>query len=349
MPHSAIGPIAVHLPKKVENINQLASMFDKWDIEEIFTKTGVRNRHIAEPDQCASDLGVAAAERLFTRYNIDRNSVDFLLFCTQTPDYILPTTACLMQQRLGLPTSIGALDFNLGCSGFVYGLSLADGLIHSGAARRVLLITAETYSKYIDQSDRSLRTIFGDGAAATLIEASEEPSLGQFVFGTDGRGANTLMVTEGGARPKNDAIQPSKRKRWPSSMFMDGPELVRFSLEAVPPLIDRLLEQSKWTRDNVDVYLMHQATALMLNRLRNRLNLDEEKAPEALEHYGNTVSSTIPILIHDLRVTGRLRPGKQTLMIGFGVGLSWAGCAWTETWQAQQCACETVEAHRQAA
>lgn len=349
MPHSAIGPIAVHLPEKIESIDQLASMFSKWDIETIFNKTGVRNRHIAEPDQCASDLGVAAAERLFDRHNIDRESIDFLLFCTQTPDYVIPTTACIMQQRLGLPTSIGALDFNLGCSGFVYGLSLADGLIRSRAARRVLLITAETYSKYIDESDRSLRTIFGDGAAATLVEASEEPSLGHFVFGTDGRGANTLMVTEGGARPKEQAIQPSKRKRWSSSLFMDGPELVKFSLEVVPPMIDRLLAQSKWTRDKVDIYLMHQATALMLDHLRKRLEVDLEKLPEALEHYGNTVSSTIPILIHDLRAGGRLRPGKQTLMIGFGVGLSWAGCAWTETWEAAQCAFEPVEAHRQAA
>jgi 3-oxoacyl-[acyl-carrier-protein] synthase III len=349
MPHSAIGPIAVHLPEKVENIDQLAAMFDKWDIEEIFTKTGVRNRHIAAPGECASDLGVAAAERLFKQHNIDRQSIDFLLFCTQTPDYILPTTACLMQQRLALPTSIGALDFNLGCSGFVYGLSMADGLIQSGAAKRVLLITAETYSKYIDPTDRSLRTIFGDGAAATLVEASDEPSLGQFVFGTDGRGANTLIVTEGGARPKDQAIQPSKRKRWPSTLFMDGPELIKFSLDVVPPLIDQLLTQAKLTRDKVDIFLMHQATALMLDRLRNRLDLDLEKMPMALEHYGNTVSSTLPILIHDLRVGGHLRPGRQTLMIGFGVGLSWAGCSWTETWEAQQCACKPVEAHRQAA
>ena len=130
---------------------------------------------------------------------------------------------------------------------------------------------------------------------------------------------------------------------------MDGPELVKFTLDVVPPMIDRLLAQSKWTRDNVDMYLMHQATALMLDHLRKRLNLDLEKLPEALEHYGNTVSSTIPILIHDLRAGGRLRPGKQTLMIGFGVGLSWAGCAWTETWQAQQCECVPVEAHREAA
>ena len=249
MKFAAIGPIAVHLPERVEDNEFLGAQFPKWDMPLIYAKTGIRQRHIAAPDECASDLGVAAAERLFAENNIDRSTIDFLLFCTQTPDYVLPTTACLMQDRLGLPTSIGALDFNLGCSGFVYGLSLADGLIRAGIARRVLLVTAETYSKYIDPTDRSLRTIFGDGAAATLVEPSDEPSLGSFVFGTDGRGADTLLVTEGGARPKAHAIQPRKRRRWPSTLYMDGPELVKFSLEVVPPLIDRVLANAKWRRD----------------------------------------------------------------------------------------------------
>jgi len=308
----------------------------------IFSKTGVRQRHIAGPDECASDLGVAAAENLFAEHQIDRSTIDFLLFCTQTPDYPLPTTACLIQDRLGLPTSIGALDFNLGCSGFIYGLSLADGLIRSGTARRVLLITAETYSKYIDPTDRSLRTIFGDGAAATLVEPSDEPSLGGFVFGTDGSGANMLLVAEGGARPVQNAIQPRKRKRWPSSLYMDGPELVKFSLDIAPPLIDSVLARAQWTRDQIDMYLIHQATLFMLNHLRERLSLDREHTPEALEQYGNTVSSTIPILIRDLRQSGRLRPGKQTLLMGFGVGLSWAGCVWTETWAAEQVQVQTT-------
>ncbi len=336
MRYAAIGPIAIHLPEKVEDNDLLGSQFPKWDMDLIYAKTGIRARHIAEPNQCASDLGVAAAEKLFAEYDIDRNSIDFLLFCTQTPDYPLPTTACLIQDRLGLPTSVGALDFNLGCSGFVYGLSLADGLIRAGTAKRVLFITAETYSKYIDPTDRSLRTIFGDGAAATLVEASEKPSLGSFVFGTDGRGADTLLVTEGGARKPDDAIQPRKRRRWPSSLYMDGPELVKFSLEAVPPVVEKVLTQANWTRDQVDMYLLHQATVFMLDHLRERLSLDREHTPEALEEYGNTVSSTIPILIHDLRRKQQLRPGKQTLLVGFGVGLSWAGCAWTETWCAEQ-------------
>jgi 3-oxoacyl-[acyl-carrier-protein] synthase-3 len=342
MKYAAIGPVAVYLPEKVEDNDFLASQYPKWDMELIFAKTGVRQRHIAGPEECASDLGVAAAEKLFADFQIDRGTIDFLLFCTQTPDYPLPTTACLIQDRLGLPTSIGALDFNLGCSGFVYGLSLADGLIRGGTASRVLLITAETYSKYIDPTDRSLRTIFGDGAAATLVEASDVPSLDGFVFGTDGSGGDMLLVSEGGARPAKDAIQPRKRRRWPSSLYMDGPELVKFSLDIAPPLIEGVLARAKWTQDQIDMYLIHQATLFMLDHLRERLSLDLEHTPEALEDYGNTVSSTIPILIRDLRESGRLRPGKQTLLMGFGVGLSWAGCVWTETWAAEQVQVQTT-------
>ena len=331
--YAQIGPIAFHLPELVEDNDLLQNLFPKWDMELIYKKTGIRARHIAARGETAADLGAIAAEKLFQKFHIERDSIDYLLLCTQTPDYPLPTTACLMQDRLKLPTSIGALDFNLGCSGFVYGLSLADGLIRSGVARRILFITAETYSKYIHPTDRSLRTIFGDGAAATLIEAADEPSLGSFVFGTDGRGADTLMVTEGGARLPEDAMKPRKRKRWPSPLVMDGPEIVKFTLEVVPPMIQRVLEQAKWTRDDIDLYLMHQATFFMLDHLRSRLHLKAEQIPLALQEYGNTVSSTLPLLMHDLRATGQLKPGVQTLMIGFGVGLSWAGCTWTETWR----------------
>ena len=340
-----IGPIAFHLPETVEDNDLLKSLFPKWDMELIYKKTGVRARHVVAPGETASDLAVAAVEKLFREHDIDRRSIDFLLLCTQSPDYLLPTTACLLQERLKLRTSIGALDFNLGCSGFLYGLSLADGLIRSGAGKRILLVTAETYSKYIHPTDRSLRTIFGDGAAATLVEAADDPSLGGFVFGTDGRGADTLMVTEGGARPAADALQPRKRKRWPSLLVMDGPEIVKFTLEVVPPMIERVLEQSKWTRGNVEFYLMHQATLFMLEHLRARLNLPEEQVPLALQEYGNTVSSTLPLLMHDLRTAGRLRPGTRTLLIGFGVGLSWAGCSWTETWQPRNVSASAAVQH----
>jgi len=333
MKYGSLGPIAVHLPEQIEDNNLYAAEFPKWNMDLIYAKTGVRQRHIARPEECVSDMAVAAGERLFGEFGIDRSSVDFLLLCTQTPDYPLPTTACLVQDRLRLSKWIGALDFNLGCSGFIYGLSLADGLIQSGAAQRVLLITSETYSKYIHPTDRSLRTIFGDGAAATLVDAADEPSLGGFVFGTDGSGAEALMVPEGGARPKSMALKPKKRQRWPSALVMDGPELVKFTLHVVPPTVEQMLRKTGWCREQVDLYLLHQATTFMLDHVRERLQLSPEKMPLALENYGNTVSSTIPILIRDLRNEGRLRPGMRSLMIGFGVGLSWGGCGWTETWQ----------------
>lgn len=335
MQYAALGPIAVHLPARVESNEQLQAEFPHWDMPLIYSKTGIRQRHIAEPHECASDLAVAAAEQLFQRHDVDPRSIDFILLCTQTPDYPLPTTACLLQHRLKLRTSCGALDFNLGCSGYVYGLSLAEGLIRCGAARRVLLVTAETYSKYIARDDRSLRTIFGDAAAATLVEAVAEPSLSGFVFGTDGSGADMLLVAQGGARPAEHALRPRKRQRWCSSMFMDGPALVTFAEESIPPLIDQVLDRADWKRQQVDLYLTHQATLLLLDRLRKKLDLTWEQFPLSLENYGNTVSCTLPILINDLRAADRLKPGTRCLLIGFGVGLSWAGCAWQETWQAR--------------
>jgi 3-oxoacyl-[acyl-carrier-protein] synthase-3 len=330
--YAQLGPIAVHLPERVETIDHLAAEFPNWDVKMIEAKTGVRERHIAAPGECASDLGVEAAEKLFRDFDIDPQSVDFLLFCTQTPDYPLPTTACMVQNRLGLKTSCGALDFNLGCSGFVYGLGLADGLIRAGTAKRVLLITAETYSKYIHAEDRSLRTIFGDGAAATLVIAAEQPSLLGFTFGTDGSAANSLLVNTGGARPPETAMKPRTKWRWPSRMYMDGPGLITLTLETIPKVLEQVLETSGVSRDEISLYLMHQPTRKLLDELRNALGISEAQMPMALEQYGNTVSSTIPILIRDLRAEKTLRPGTRTVMIGFGVGFSWAGCQWTETW-----------------
>jgi 3-oxoacyl-[acyl-carrier-protein] synthase-3 len=333
---AAIGPIAVHFPQQRETIDDLRAEYPDWDVDLIYRKTGVKERYIAAPDETASDLGVAAAEKLLTENRIDRSSIDFLLFCTQTPDYPLPTSACMMQDRLGLPMSIGALDFNLGCSGYVYGLSLAEGLIRSGAARRVLLITGETYSKYIDRGDRSLRTIFGDAAAATLVDAVERPTLSGFSFGTDGRGADLLMLTQHGVRQGALALKPRKRHRWPSSLYMDGPDLIFFTLEMVPALITDVLRRTGLAASDIDVYLMHQPTRMLLERLRETLRIDEDRMPMVLEGCGNTVSSTIPIVIQQLREQRRLKPGVRTMMIGFGVGLSWAGCLWTDSWDGRK-------------
>ncbi len=330
MKFAALGPISVHFPSRVETNEDLQREFPDWGMSAIAEKTGIYQRYIAAPDECSSDLGVAAAERLFAENDIDRKSIDYLLLCTQTPDYPLPTTACLIQTRLGLRTDIGALDFNLGCSGFVYGLSLADGLIRSGVARRVLLITAETYSKFIHPSDRSLRTIFGDAAAATLIEAAEEPSMSAFEFGTDGSGADTLLVTARGNRSADKAHRPRGRKRWPSDLYMDGHSLMAFTIDAIPVVVQNILRRANLTQDQIDLFLLHQATLKMLQELRSALNVSDARLPIYLGDVGNTVSSTLPILIDKLRREKALTADMTTMMIGFGVGWSWAGCIWRD-------------------
>ncbi len=308
----------------------LHAEFPRWDIPQIEEKTGIRQRHIAGPRETSSDLAVAAAEKLFSEHEIDRSSVDFILLCTQTPDYPLPTTSCLIQDRLGLPTRCGAIDFNLGCSGYVYGLAIADGLIQSGAARKILLLTAETYSKYIDPEDRSLRTIFGDAAAATLVSAAEERSTWGFQFGSDGSGGDMLIVGDGGARHPDDAVQPRHRKRWNSRLYMDGPSLINFSVEAVPRLVGEILAANSMSEDEIQYFLMHQATWKMLDQLRSRMNVSPERLPIELADVGNTVSCTLPILIERMRIQGKLDPKSVNMLIGFGVGLSWAGCLWRD-------------------
>jgi len=305
-------------------------------MELIASKTGIHNRHIAAADETSSDLGVAACEKLFSDYDIDPASIDFLLFCTQTPDFALPTSACLMQQRLGLRNDCGALDFNLGCSAYPYGLSIADGLIQTGVAKRILFVTAETYSKFIDKNDRSVRTIFGDGAAATLIEPHEQQSLNGFKFGTDGTGASMLCVmpnTPGGFRTTDQEFQPQRKRRWKSEIYMDGPNLIKFTLSEIPKLIDQILESADTSKDELDQYLIHQATFKMIDLLRQQLNVDADRVPVELADVGNTVSSTIPILISQLRQQNRLTKDKKNIMIGFGVGLSWAGCTWQDVLQ----------------
>ena len=329
MSYAEIGPISVFLPERTESIEDLRQEFPNWSIDLIYEKTGIHTRHIAGDDEFASDLGVNAAKKLFDEHGIDPQSIDFLLFCTQTPDYPLPTTACMMQQRLGLRTDCGALDFNLGCSAYAYGLGLADGLIQSGVAKRVLFITGETYTKYIDSADRSLRTIFGDGATATLIDAKEEQSIQGIKFGTDGDGANMLLLTQSGIRP---CIPPRGRHRWKSDLYMDGPGLISFTMDAIPQLVDDILASAGVQKDEIDQFLLHQATRKMLDELRKRLNVDEAQVPIEMELVGNTVSSTIPILIEQMRREDRIDPNKKHLIVGFGVGLSWAGCVWQDTW-----------------
>jgi 3-oxoacyl-[acyl-carrier-protein] synthase-3 len=329
---AAVKAIASYLPAGKLTNESLAAEFADLDAHNILEKTGIAARNVAGPDECASDLGVAAARRLFEHGACAPGDVDFLLFCTQSPDYFLPTTACIVQDRLGLRLDCGAVDLNQGCSGFVYGLALAKSLVETGVARHVLLITADTYTKFINRRDRSVRTLFGDGAAATLIAAaeSEEELIGPFVFGTDGRGAQNLIVPAGGMRrPWDPGAMPeveAERGNWrsPSNLYMNGSEIFNFTLQTVPRALERLLAQANLTFEEIDYFVLHQANKFMLERLRVRMRIPAEKFCIDMETSGNTVSSTIPLALQRARGAGRVKPGERVALVGFGVGYSWA-------------------------
>jgi 3-oxoacyl-[acyl-carrier-protein] synthase-3 len=331
-PKAALHAISYHLPERVLTNEELASEYGGWSPDKIEAKTGIRKRHIAGPGECVSDMAISAAKELFATGACKPGEIDGLLLCTQSPDHFLPSTACLVQERLGLPTTCAALDFNLGCSGFVYGLGMSKGLIETGQARKVLLITAETYSKHIHPGDKSVRTIFGDAAAVTLVQAvqSEDESIGPFVYGTDGRGAKNLIVPAGGFRQPfvvnaETTEDGSGNKRTINNLYMNGPEIFNFTLSVVPETVSRLLAMAGKRMEDIDLFVVHQANQFMLEHLKRKLKVPDEKMPILMAHCGNTVSSTIPILLKDLETTGRLRKGQCIMLLGFGVGYSWAG------------------------
>jgi len=320
-----IKAISYYLPEKIVTNEDLVKEFPEWTVEKVAGKVGVRQRHVVSENETASDMATKASEKLFAEQNIDRSTIDFVLFCTQSPDYFLPTSACLIQNRLGLSTSCGALDFNLGCSGFVYGLSLAKGLIAGGIAKNILLLTAETYSKYIHPKDKGNRTIFGDASAATLISTDGFASIENFCLGTDGRGAENLIVRNGGMRQPDTlgdlAFDESGNLTSSDYLYMNGGEIFNFTAEAVPVLVDQVLEKNYLTKEDIQLFVFHQANKYMMNYLRKLIEIESDKFYFFLENVGNTVSSTIPIALCEAQKEGKLK--GNILIAGFGVGYSW--------------------------
>lgn len=330
-----ITAIAVHLPETVLGNDDLARLYPIWSAKQIETKLGIRERRIAAPDETASDLGVLAAEKLFATKDVDPGTIDFLLVCSQTPDHPIPGPSFFIHQRLGLAKRVGALDVMLGCSGFVYCLSLATGLIAAGAARRILLVTTDTYSKIIHPGDRSVRPLFGDGASACVVEAdgSGRSSIGPFVFGTDGQGARHLIHEAGGTRlPRSPETAIAREDasgvvRSADTLSMNGPAILSFTHREIPGSFDALLRAASWERDAIDFVIAHQANSFVLNSLAKKLDMPADRVPHRFANTGNTVSSTIPIALAALSNEGRLQPGMHIVLLGFGVGLSWAGAA----------------------
>ncbi len=332
MPARILG-LGYHLPQRAETNDQLARENPDWDMDKLYAKSGIRARRIAAEDETASDLAFAAGETLLARQLLPRREIDFLIYCTECPDRYLPPASCELQRRLGLGRHVGAFDMNLGCSGFVYGLYLAKCLVEAGGARGVLLLAGDTYTKFIHPRDRTVRTLFGDGAAAALIgTGGGDDALTAFVLGTDGEGAGKLIVPAGGLRLPRSAATAEERAdaagctRSDDNLYMDGPAIFSFAISTVPRTISAVLKRAGLTSDDIDWYVYHQANKLMLDALAQRSGVPWEKVALDLEEIGNTVSASIPIAIQRHVEAGKIRPGQRLLLVGFGVGYSWAGC-----------------------
>ncbi|WP_164126603.1 3-oxoacyl-ACP synthase III family protein [Sphingobacterium luzhongxinii] len=317
-------------PSKEVSNSDLSKVYPEYDFEKFEQKVGIKSRYWVEDNETALDLAERACLKLFERY--DKASIDYIIYCTQSPEYFLPTTACILQERLGLSTHIGAYDFNLGCSGYVYGLSMAYALINSNQAKNILLVTAETYSKFLHRQDKSNRAIFGDAATASLISEDEFDGFGKFGFGTDGSGADKLIVKNGGA--KNALEENAVLKEYGTDnaytdnhLYMNGPEVFNFTTKRIPGFTKEVLEKNQLSIAAVDQFVFHQANSFMLEFLRKRIGVESSNFYNNLADGGNTVSNTIPIGLKRFSNDIKIDDPKTIVIVGFGVGLSWAGGA----------------------
>ncbi|HRO48268.1 ketoacyl-ACP synthase III [Agriterribacter sp.] len=326
-----IAAISYCLPSTELTNEQLSKAFPEWSVAKIMNKVGIAARRVVAKDEFTSDLAVAAAQNLFNEDNLNPADIDYLILCTQSPDYFLPATACVVHERLQLSSTAGAIDINQGCSGFVYGIGLAKGLIAAGDVSNVLLITAETYSRFLHPEDKGNRSIFGDAAAAVLISANPAGGkIDKVVLGTDGKGAKNLIVKNGAMRfPKtaDKSMQEDKEGNIfnDNYLYMNGAEIFNFTLESVPVLVKNILERNNLQQEDIDLFIFHQANRFMLEYLRKKIKISPERFYIYMEHCGNTVSSTIPIAMKQALLEGKIKRGSKVLVAGFGVGYSWGG------------------------
>ena len=293
---------------------------------EVTKMTGVKARHYAEEGVATSDLCERAAEHLLERLGWDRDSVDGVVFVSQSPDLLLPATACIVQGRMGLRSGIIAYDVSLGCSGYPYGLWQVMMAVQTGAAKRVLLMVGDISTRCIDPTDRSTVMLFGDAGTVTAIEASGEgEDRTFFVLGTDGRGAENLMIPR--SRQRTPEAVGKLEGRDLDALYMDGGEIFNFTLKSVPPLIRETLAWAEETVESYDSFLLHQANTFMINHIAKKAKLPKDKVPINMDRFGNTSSATIPLLmttdVSDLLKSGRRKIG----LFGFGVGYSWGAAS----------------------
>lgn len=323
-----IKAISYYVPETIVSNADIVKDFPDWSEQKIAAKIGIKQRYVSN-ELTAGDMAERAANKLFKEHDIDRRTIDAIILCTQSPDHFLPTTACILQEKLGLKTNVAAFDFNLGCSGFVYGMGISKGLISAGIANNILLITSESYNKYIHPKDRGNRSLFSDAAAATLISTDGILNINEFIFGTDGKGAKNLIVENGCSRNREKSsieFDPEKEVfHSPDYLYMNGSEIFNFTLEAVPLLTEQVLSKNNLKKEDVDLFIFHQANKHMLKFIRQAISIPEEKFYMCLEDFGNTVSSTIPIAIYHALKNKEIESGNTIMIAGFGVGYSWGG------------------------
>ncbi|HJQ68484.1 MAG TPA: ketoacyl-ACP synthase III [Blastocatellia bacterium] len=330
-----LAGLASAVPEETLTVADDAISFGDADARKISESTGVSKRRVVSNGLCTSDLCLAAGERLLAELGWERDSVDALIFVSQTPDYLLPATSCSLHGRLNLSTRCAAFDINLGCSGYIYGLWMASNLIACGSVRRVLLLVGDTISRIVSPRDRATAPLFGDAGTATALESDDDAPSMVFELGTDGTGQEHLIVPAGAFRQPRTEQTPQRTEREGGNvrsdedLFMNGAEIFAFTLRVVPKLIKSVTDAAGWSTADVDAWVMHQANRFMLQHLIKRMKLPAEKAVLAIEDYGNTSSASIPLaMTHSL--SERLTKEKLNLvMVGFGVGFSWGAVALT--------------------
>jgi 3-oxoacyl-[acyl-carrier-protein] synthase-3 len=325
---------ALYFPTKTFTNEDFFQKFPEERDSRTWPKLGITNRHIIGEDEVPSDMGLKAAEKLLQAHPHLREEIDFILFTSPERDYYTPITAGVMQHKLGLKTDLGAMDVHQGCSSFIYLLSHAHGLIQIGAATKILVIAVSSLTNTIDENDKANRFIFGDGAAAYIIEKSDEQRFHSYYFGNDGSKKDKIIIRDGANRnPINDHsyvpfTNEFGEQQIPARFYQDGAGVFRFTLDRIPKMIDSLLEKNNLSKDDIDIYLLHQPNAFIVKALTKIAKLPAEKVVIDVEDYGNTVSLSIAILIHNLKKQNKIKPGMKIFIAAFGTGLSWNGCIW---------------------
>lgn len=307
--------IASYLPEKVLENDELALRFKNWDAEKILNKTGISTRHIANKEETASEMAIKAAQNLLSKNECKKNEIDMIFLITQSQDQCIPSTSFSIHKNLSLSENCGCFDINQGCTGYIYGLSIARSLINTKQANNILMITSDTYSKFINPEDSSLATLFGDGATATLIQSDEDSEIegiGKSFFGTDSTKKDFLICDYLGLKT------PIKQQKY---LNMDGPGILNFTLNTIPKSLFRYLEDNKSIIDDYDHVVFHQANKFILEKLYKKIGA-LNNGIISLKNTGNTVSSSIPLVLEELiKVKNKKR--SHILLAGFGVGLSW--------------------------